>query len=131
VGATRRVGGNSPTVPQTTIFKDLSNSGIMWGTSWNEHFTYDSSASRAVLHALPNANTFDSIVANTALVLVVISIFGSQTAFYSLDRNGYASQSYGSFTALVMTEITWWDFTQSAAFTANPSVAGAPQPYAF
>jgi hypothetical protein len=88
----------------------LAESGTMWGSSWADYYTYDSTLNRVIQHAMPSYAEFQNQVSNSAIVMLQVYPT-SDTATNSVSRNSYTSNSYVAYPAAYVLQIQFFDFT--------------------
>lgn len=101
-----------------------SVSGTLYGSSYKNYSTVDSTLSRFVQHALPSYELYDSCITNGFQVYMEFSTTGSAINYTGAARNNYTSSSYtdssGSYDSIWCTKIIWWNDALKRAETYNP-----------
>lgn len=103
-----------------------TDGGTMWGTPYLNWFTYDSPYGRIVRHACPSVDVFNYIVANKQYCLLKLGPAATKGAYPGLNRNGYSSSSYTSFTGRTLIDFIYYDTTLGVVMRWNPLVGGTP-----
>ena len=131
IGATSATGGTYITGTGTFYVGGLSAAGSMWGSTWNGYYaTTDSHMNRAIQHACPTQTVWDNIVSNSSYIHMTLNSLASRSTS-SIARNGYTSVSYSEWDTVSMTQLLYWDYTESKAKVVNPFAAGTPTDYIF
>lgn len=99
------------------------------GSSWGSQFARSafSNWGRAILHGLPDADTYSALTLASQKVLVQLTLVSARSSA-SVTRNGFTSESTSS-AIYRMTELSWWDTTLDAPLTSNAYAQSAPAPY--
>lgn len=85
----------------------ISESGVMWGTPYGQYYTYDSSYSRIIQHAMPSYSDFINYAVGREVV--VYSVYaGDLEEVYDLNRNNYISNAYGPFGGCYLNYMLYW-----------------------
>ena len=103
----------------TITVNNLSESGTMWGTPFNnEYFTNDSAFNRVAQHSVRNLDDWNSLVAKGDSVFMDIQAFTSQVTT-GLNRNGYTSLSFTAFSSTYFTQFRYWSYFDNRATFFN------------
>lgn len=103
-----------------------ANSGTMWGTPWGDNLTYDSSVGRSVVHCLPGQAIVNESLTNKRIMLAKVKGIGTKPGFNALNRNGYTSSAYGSFTGTQIIDFLYWDNNLGQVMRVNPLAKSTP-----
>ena len=109
-----------------------SVSGTMWGTSYGSRMTWDSSFCRVIQHCFPTQALYTDFISstnNSRVVCLVRSDITTGTSYISLNRNGYTSSTYGTFSGTTITKFIYYDPGTSRVMVYNPSQPGTPTFY--
>lgn len=103
--------------------------GTMWGTPYGSRVTYDSRMHYAIRHMYPNQNMFLAAVSTSRLVAFTRSTYSTYASYISLNRNGYTSTSYGSFSGCIVTDFIYYDEDTKLVMRYNPNTLSTPVRY--
>lgn len=106
-----------------------STTGTMWGTPYGTQVTYDSYIHYAVRHMYPSQSMWQTAVSAQRLVAFTSTARITYGSYISLDRNGYKSSSYGSFTGLTITDFIYFDENTGHVMRYNPNTMSTPVRY--
>lgn len=107
-------------------------SGNLFDSSWGRSFPGGSSIARIVQHGMPSAAAASALASAGQKLLVRIAYGPQVTAFFSFNRNGYASLEYffeEPINSYVLTELIFWDAVMGQAVRMQPSASLGPTPY--
>ncbi len=122
---------NGTSYNRVYMYGTASVSGTMWGTSYGNKMTWDSSYCRVIQHCFPTQALYNDFIAstnNSRVVCLVRSATASGTGYVSLTRNGYTSSAYSSFTGCTITQFIYYDPNTSRVMTYNPSLGASSTP---
>jgi hypothetical protein len=105
---------------------NTASSGTMRGTPWGSGFTNNSLIGRVILHSLDSASAYSFLQTNSLRVLLRTVGVGTQSSYTSLNRNGYTSASYGSFTGVNCNQIIYYSQSLNNLVTVNPLTQSTP-----
>lgn len=103
--------------------------GSMWGSSWGQQATEDSSLGRFILHALPSAAILAQLQGTGQSKIIFVTASAGSVSTSTLDRNGFSSSSYAAYPSIKCTELTYWDTVLGKAQTMNPYASTGPSDY--
>ena len=91
----------------------LTESGTMWGQSWNGGYcTGDSVLNRVIQHLCPDYSRFNQIVTNAWASAILIATGGSTSTFSGTTRNNYTSLGWsGTYAYRQNFDLIIWDGT--------------------
>lgn len=122
---------NGTSYNRVYMYGTASVSGTMWGTSYGNKMTWDSSFFRVIQHCFPTQALYNDFIAstnNSRVVCLVRSATATGTGYVSLARNGYTSSAYASFTGCTITQFIYFDPNTSRVMTYNPSLGDSSTP---
>lgn len=104
--------------------------GTLWGTPYGNKMTWDSTFCRVIQHAFPTQALYNDFIANSTnrVVCLVRSATATGTGYISLNRNGYTSSSYNSYTGCTITQFIYYDPNTERVMTYNPSLGASSTP---
>lgn len=105
--------------------------GAMYGTSFNSHFTRDSSYYRIYQHCFVSQNSYNYYKSNpdTPSYAIRTASEVSYPSYDSLNRNGYSSISYSSYLGYVIEKFVYYDPDTGYVMQYNPSINSTPTRY--
>lgn len=86
---------------------NISEAGVMWGSSDYYEYTYDSAYNRIIQHAMATITDFYDYAVNKEVVVSSISL-GAYTEFQPFYKNNYTSYAYGEFGACYLQYLLYW-----------------------
>lgn len=113
-----------------SVFNASNYSNVMYGSSYGSRFTQDSYFSSIFLHAFPNIATYNYYKANpnTPAYMRRTAII-SYPSYPSVNRNGYTSISYSSFSGCTSDLFVYIDPVSLKAMQYNPNLMTTPTRY--
>lgn len=106
--------------------------GTMWGTSFLDHFTQDSSYHRAYQHAFPSEAVYQFYILNPDTPCIMRrTAIAPWSGFIGITRNGYTSNSYGAvnYPSVTADLFVFWDESLQKVMKYNPFLNDTPTPY--
>jgi hypothetical protein len=129
-GAVNNTASGTPppdVVARVTNFSG-ANLGTMWGSSYMQYTTTDSTFLNVLMHAFPSRAVFDAFLANSGTLLIQIASAGTQN-YFALDRNGYLSSNYGAYPGFNYPFMIYWDYIANKAMKIYPFLGTGPEEY--
>jgi len=123
------VGGNAP-FDQSAVFRihTLSVGNWLYGSSWLDFYTDDSSFDGCIQHGLPSEAIAISLSTNNSQVLFT-NVWVGDKVTVAVDRNGLLSEAWTLFSSGKCTELLYWDYASSSAKRMVPFDGTGPFDY--
>ncbi|QZA71068.1 hypothetical protein AH06_299 [Erwinia phage AH06] len=98
----------------------------MYGTPYKEWLTNDSWLATIARHAHPSLDVFTNNLSKQPQVLMKFTALSSRTSYIALDRNGYLSKSWSTYTGCQCLDFIYYDYTIGSVMRWNPFAGNDP-----
>ena len=102
---------------------------VMWGSSYNSRFSWDSSFYRIAQHCFPTIDIYRNYLDNKLMCMIEYSAYENNPAIDGVLRNEYQSANVKAQPGNRCIKFVYYDAALEQMMVYNPSIANTPEPY--